>query len=204
MPLVKRPSGSAAPPHAVSADPFRQLADPDPDARWSAARALATEPEAAGALGRALEREADARVREAITTTLMRIGSEAAAGELIPRLRSDDAALRSLVVEALQGMPVVMSAHLPDLLADPDADVRLLAAEIARTMPAVEGTAFLADALAGEQHPNVAAGIVEVLAEIGTPEAADALRIARRRFAAEPFLPFAVDVALERLGQVEP
>jgi HEAT repeat protein len=142
-------------------------------------------------------------VREAITTSLMRAGSEEAVCALIEHVRSDDAALRTLVVEALQGMAAAAS-HLPDLMADADPDVRILAAEIARSMPADEATGLLADALAGEQHPNVAASIVEVLVEVGTSDAIDALRMARRRFAAEPFLPFAVDIALERLARSEP
>ncbi|MDB5557823.1 MAG: heat repeat-containing lyase [Enterovirga sp.] len=204
MPLVKRPGPPAAPPPAPAGDPFGQLRDADPDTRRTAARALATEPGGPPALGQALAREQDPRVRDAITTSLMRAGSDEAVLQLLPHLRSDDASLRTLVIEALQGMPAAVSAHLPDLLADADPDVRLLAAEIARTAPSEAATALLADALAGEQHPNVAGAMVEVLAEIGTADAIDALHIAQRRFAAEPFLTFAVEVALERLNRARP
>jgi HEAT repeat protein len=205
MPLVRRPtiSGATSSPEASEGDPLIRLSHADPEIRWSAARALAELPEGLDALARALPGEADPRVREAITTGLMRVGSEEAVSALLTHLRSDNAAIRTLVVEALQGMRAAAS-HLPDLMADPDPDVRILAAEIARNMPPEEATGLLADALAGEQHPNVAASIVEVLIEVGTSDAVDALRMARRRFAAEPFLPFAVDIALERLARSEP
>lgn len=206
MPLVRRPtiSGASSTPIAPEGDLAAALAHADPEIRRSAARALADMPGGLDALAGALGGELDPRVREAITMGLLRIGSDAAVAALIRQLRSDDAALRSLVVETLQEMPVAAAPHLPDLLADPDPDVRILAAEIARSMPAEDAASLLADALAGEQHPNVAAGIVEVLIEIGTSDAVDALRIARRRFADEPFLPFAVDIALERLARSGP
>lgn len=206
MPLVRRPtiSGTSSSPEAPEGDPATLVSHADPEIRRSAARALADRSGGVDALARALSVEPDPRVREAIATGLMRIGSGAAVAALIVHLRSDDAALRTLVVEALQALPGAAAPHLPDLLADPDPDVRILAAEIARSMPAEEAASVLADALAGEQHPNVAAGIVEVLIEVGTSDAVDALRIARRRFATEPFLPFAVDIALERLARSEP
>ena len=206
MPLVRRPASPGATPRAgaPSGDPIAQLSHADPDARRAAARALGSEPGAVDALARALAGEADSRVREAITTSLTRIGSEDAVGVLVRHLRSEDAAIRTLVVEALQGMPAVIAPRLPDLLADADPDVRILAAEIARGLPAEDATGLLADALAGEQHPNVAGSIIEVLAEVGTADAIDALRMARRRFAAEPFVPFAVDIALERLARAAP
>ena len=200
MPLVRRPSGAAEPKATEPADAGAALSNPDPEVRWSAARSLGTDPAAIGVLGRALVGETDPLVREALATALKRIGGDAAS-VLIPHLRSEDAALRTLVIEALQSMPEAVLPSMPDLLADPDPDVRLLSAELARGMPLEEGSTLIADALAGEQHPNVAAAMIEVLAEIGTADAVDALQIARRRFANEPFLPFAVDIALKRLAR---
>ena len=40
---------------------------------------------------------------------------------------------------------------------------------------------------------------IEVMAETGQPEHIDALRETRRRFADDPFIGFAADVAIERI-----
>ena len=46
---------------------------------------------------------------------------------------------------------------------------------------------------------NVVAAAIEVMAETGQPEHIDALRETRRRFADDPFIGFAADVAIERI-----
>jgi hypothetical protein len=50
-----------------------------------------------------------------------------------------------------------------------------------------------------EQHPNVCAAAIEVLAEVGTRDALPVLERCAVRFAATPFLPFAVSVAIARI-----
>ena len=82
----------------------------------------------------ALERESDPAVLEAIFSALEVIPE--AALPLTSLLRSDDAALRNDAVEALQAMPDAVRPLLPGLLADPDADVRILSVEVARCLPA--------------------------------------------------------------------
>jgi HEAT repeat protein len=151
-------------------------------------------------LGLALSAEKDLRFREAILAKLLAIADASAAAALARHIRSEDAGLRSACIETLQAMPIAASSVLPDLLSDPDADVRLLATEIVRTQPAEAANALLAALLDAETHPNVCGAAVEVLADVGTADAVPALRTARTRFATEAFLPLAIDTVLARLG----
>ena len=83
------------------------------------------------------------RVREAIMTALMRIGDEASVRALLPYLRSEDAGQRAAAIEALQALPDAIAPFMTALLADGDSDVRILATELARNMPAAHATALL-------------------------------------------------------------
>ena len=78
MPLVKssKPGPATTVENPSSAKThIADLASKDANIRWTAARALAAHPEAVSALAAALTAEESARVREAIMTALMRIGS---------------------------------------------------------------------------------------------------------------------------------
>ena len=70
--------------------------------RWTAARAAAELPDSAAALAAALPQETDSRVREAIFTSLSRIGTRDSVAAMLPMLRSDDAALRTGALDALR------------------------------------------------------------------------------------------------------
>jgi len=199
MPLVKR--GGERPDPAVAAplaglDPREALRSADPALRRAAARALGEGGDPAP-LAEALASEPDLRVREALLTALIGLG---AAPELVPFLRSEEAGLRALAVEAMQAMPEQAAPLLPALLQDPDPDVRILAAEALRAQPRDLASGLLSRALGQESHPNVCAAVVEVLAELGTPDAVPALQSAALRFRDDPFLPFAIPVALARIG----
>jgi HEAT repeat protein len=202
MPLVKR--GNAAPvvgdkQGGDRASHIASLLSADAESRWSAARALAGSADAVPALAGALAEEVVPRVREAMMTALMRIGDEASVKELLPYLRSEDAGLRAAAIEALQSLPEVISPFMTSLLADRDSDVRLLATELTRNMPAPEATKLLSDLIEHEHQPNVCAAAVDVLAELGTRDAVPALRSCAERFAGTPFLPFAISVAIARI-----
>lgn len=158
-------------------------------------------PKGADDLGLALERENDLRGREAILAALLAIADPSAAAALARHLRSEDAWLRNACIETLQAMPAAAASVLPGLLSDPDPDVRLLATEVVRTQPTEAANVSLAGLLDAETHPNVCAAAVEVLAEVGTADAAPALLNARTRFASEAFLPLAIDTVLARLGR---
>jgi hypothetical protein len=70
-------------------------------------------------------------------------------------------------------------------------------------MPAPEATRLLSGLIEREPHPNVCAAAIDVLAEVGTPDAIPALRSCATRFATTPFLPFAVSVAIARIAGAE-
>jgi HEAT repeat protein len=133
----------------------------------------------------------------------MRIGDAASVQVILPYLRSQDAGLRAAAIEALQALPDAVAPFMPPLLNDSDSDVRLLATELARNMKASEATHLLCGLIEREQHPNVCAAAIDVLTEVGTPEAIPTLENCAVRFAATPFLPFAISVAIARIAGTE-
>ena len=201
MPLVRCGKSPASDPQPA---PLRAALDsPDAESRWIAARALSGDVDAVPALAAALGREPVPRVREAIMTALMRVGNPASVEAMLPSLRSQDAGVRAAAIEALQAMPGAVAPFMAPLLSDGDSDVRLLATELTRNMDASEATRLLCDLIEHEQHPNVCAAAVDVLTEVGTPQALPALEKCAARFAATPFLPFAISVAIARISGAE-
>ncbi len=202
MPLVKRSSANpetGGGERQQTAPAISALSSPDAETRWHAARTLAGDAEAVPALAATLAQEQVPRVREAVMTALMRIGSEESVRVLLPYVRSQDAGLRVAAIEALQALPQAIAPFVAALFQDRDSDVRLLATELVRNMPAAQATASLCALIEHEPHPNVCAAAVEVLAEVGTPDAIPALKKCADRFAGTPFLPFAVSAAIARI-----
>jgi HEAT repeat protein len=199
MPLIRKPSTPPTAAAPTAGAPAAALRDGNADERWAAARALAT-PDGVAALRQALAAEADPRVREAILTSLARVGSPESARAVIPYIGSDEATVRTGALDALRAMPQAVAESLPGLLADPDPDVRLLACELVREVPGAAATRMLADLLDAEAESNVCAAAVEVLAEVGGPDSLPALARCAERFGHEPFLAFAIKVASERIG----
>jgi HEAT repeat protein len=206
MPFIKRnatsPSAGQKPDGGLEAH-FAALSSTDVEARWSAARALGSRAEAVPALSAALSVEQVPRVQEAIMTALMRIGDQASVFVLLPYLRSRDAGQRATAIEALQALPEKIMPFMTSLFGDSDTDVRILATELARNMPAKDATRVLCRLLENEQHPNVCAAAVDVLAEVGTRDAVPTLNACAERFSNTPFLPFAVSTAIARISDAE-
>ena len=203
MPLIRKPAGSPADARAQAApDPAAiaaQLRAGSEEERWAAARVAAQLPNGVELLSKALADEATPRVREAMFTGLARMATPAAAEAVLPFVRSDDAHVRTEALDALAAMKAVVWPYLPALLRDPDSDVRLLACELARSMPADEAARLFTSVLESEPQPNVCAAIVEVLAEVGGAEVLPVLERCRDRFRATPFLAFAIGTAAERI-----
>lgn len=177
-----------------------QLRDPDPQQRRWGARDLVEHPQAATVLAERLQQEADLGVREAIFTTLEKLAGPLTAAALLPLLRSEDAGLRNGAIEALAAMPEATAPQVDVLLADGDADVRLFAVNLLADLRHPQVPAWLEQVLREEQVPNVVAGAIEVLAEVGTSALLPALEGARRRFSEDPFIGFAADIARERMA----
>jgi len=200
VPLIKGKTGGAG---GGSDAQQGALDSPDADSRWTAARALTGQADAVPALAAALSREPVSRVREAMMTALIRIGNAASIEVILPYLRSQDASVRAAAIEALQALPDAIAPFMTPLLNDGDSDVRLLATELARNMEAAEATRLLCELIEREHHPNVCAAAIDVLTEVGTPEALPTLERCAARFASTPFLPFAVSVAMSRISGQE-
>lgn len=199
MPLIRKtPEPSPDPPEA--GDILTALTSGTSEERWTAARGAAEVPGGIEALGRALATEEDARVREAIFTSLARLGTSECVERVLPHLRSEDASVRTGALDCLRAMPQAAQSKLPQLLEDRDPDVRLLACDLARAIPEPEVVRLLCRLLDCELDTNVSAAAVEVLAEIGGPEALASLARCADRFPDDPFLGFAVRVAVGRIG----
>ena len=176
-----------------------QLAGNDVDERRRAARALSGDPAAASVLAARLECEPDSRVRDALFGSLVDIGGTQVAELVAPFIRSDDAGLRGGAVEALKRLENQAVSVLDGLMRDPDTDVRILAIEVTRAWPSELANSRLLRVLEHEPHVNVCAAAVDVATEVGTKDLLVALDGVRVRFASEPFLIFAVDIACERI-----
>lgn len=194
MPLIRKDKGVSPPPGTVD------LASAIADDRWRAAREMAGQADAAGKLAAALATETEPRVREAILTSLSGLPGPAGAEALAPFLRSDDAGVRTAVLDALRAMGPAVGGVLPALLRDQDADVRGLACDLARQIPVVEANALLSELLDDDLEANVCAAAIDVLAEIGDASSVQALTRCAARFADRPFLGFAVRIALDRVA----
>jgi HEAT repeat protein len=197
MPLIKNKLDNSVSEGIAAKAP--DLASASLDERFAAARACGDIPASVPALAQALAREKEPLVREAIFTALARIGSQASVEAVLPHLRSEDANIRTGALDALRAMPRTVEPLLPLLLSDPDADVRILACDLVRNMSGDEAPQRLHTLLETEGEPNVCASAVEVLAEIGDAKALPALTQCAARFPDDPFLGFAIEVAVERL-----
>lgn len=199
MPLIRKEPSAPG----VLRPALLSLESASPDERWAAAR-TARDSAAIPALGEALAREGDARVREAIFTSLAQIATPESARTLLPYLRVDDANTRTGAMDALRAMQDACRPYLPELLADPDPDVRLLACDLVRDAGGPDGPRWLCALIETEPEVNVCAAAVEALGEIADAAAAPSLTRCAERFPDDPFLVFAIRVVADRLRGVPP
>jgi len=180
----------------------RQLDEHDATARRWAARDLAVHANASAALLTRLQRENDVSVREVILTSLMRIADPAAIGGLVACLRSEDANLRNEAIEAMKSLPVEVAPIMRGLLVDQDPDVRIFAVNILESLRHPDVEAWLVEVIEREPTVNVCGTALDLLAEVGTSASHDALERLKTRFASEPYIQFAADLALKRTASM--
>lgn len=178
---------------------IQELDSPDTGARRWAARDLAAHPTAGAALLGRLQREGDVSVREVILTTLMHIADPAAIAGLVVCLRSEDANLRNETIEAMKTLPVEVAPIMRGLLKDQDPDVRIFAINILESLRHPDVEAWLIDVIEQEPMVNVCGTALDLLSEVGSKAAHDALERLKTRFAAEPYIQFAAALALKRI-----
>ena len=179
----------------------RELENPDTKARRWAARDLADCPGASAALVSRLQREDDASVREIIFSTLTALGDATAVAGLVQCLRSDDAALRNEAIEGMKQLPDEVAPIMRGLLADTDPDVRIFAVNVLESLRHQSVEAWLLEVIERDPHVNVCATAVDLLGEVGSEAAREPLRHLKARFADEPYIQFAADLAVKRLAQ---
>lgn len=176
-----------------------QLADSNPAVRRWAARDLAAYPEASSALVACLAKETEASVREAILLSLTEIGDDVAVAGLVDCLRSEDAHLRNEAIEALKQLPEAVAPLMAGLLADPDPDVRIFAVNVLESLRHPDVEKWLIDVITKDGHVNVCATAADLLGEVGSEAAVAPLEALKARFANEPYIVFAAEVAIKRI-----
>jgi HEAT repeat protein len=213
MPLIRKDAIATGQSGAAPIDTRRAidlLRSGTADERRSAARAISDLVHAGAsgdarisdgtkALGEAIKTEMDLRVREAIFTSLVRVGGGESVDVVVSCLRTDDAQLRTGALDAMRAMMGAVRPVLPDLLADLDTDIRILTCDLVRELPAADATRLLCEVLARETNANVCAAAVDVLADIGEAGALPFLQACSGRFADVTFLTFAISFAMERI-----
>lgn len=170
------------------------------DRRW-AARDLVDCPGVSGDLVRHLQTETEGSVREVILTTLVRIGDAQSVAGLVDCMRSEDASLRNEAIEALKQLPTEVAPIMRQLLNDADSDMRIFAVNVLESLrhPLVE--AWLAEVIERDPHVNVCATAVDLLGEVGSRDVLEALLRLKDRFAREPYIQFAANLAIKRINE---
>ena len=176
-----------------------QLGDADPAVRRWAARDLVAHPQVASRLCARLSDEKDDSVRAVLFSSCARLGGADVVDGLLPLLRCEDAGLRNGAIEVLAGLPEAVAPRIQALLHDADADVRIFTLNLLGNLAHPRVPQWLSQVLHSEAEPNVIGAALEVLAEVGNTDLVEPLRQVRQRFASDPFIAFAVDMALARI-----
>ena len=178
-----------------------ELNDSDPVARRWAARDLSSHPDAAPALITLLSSEPDSTVRDAILMSLTEIGDAIAVQGLVNCLRSEDVALRNEAIEAMKHLPDAVAPIMASLLADPEPDVRIFAVNVLESLRHPDVEKWLIEVISEDTHINACATAVDLLSEVGSDAAVAPLESLKLRFAGEPYIEFAADLALRRIRE---
>lgn len=178
-----------------------ELNHDDPQVRRWAVRDLSTYAEANSVLATRLKIENNGSVRTAILDTLAKFADDISMAALVDCLRSNDAALRNEAIDVLKSEPEHVAQIIDSLLNDEDSDVRIFAVNILESLRHQNVEKWLINVIENDEHLNVCAAAVDLLSEVGTENALNALENLKARFADEPYICFSVDLALQRIRQ---
>jgi len=178
-----------------------QLSSKNPTERRWAARDLVQYKESSSYLIEQLMKEKDIATREIIVSSLITIGDEIAISGLIDCLKSDDAHLRNLAVEALKQVPEMIAPHIEDLLKSTVPDIRIFAINILEGLKHPNVVKWLNEVIEKDNNVNVCSTALDLLAEIGTVESIPAIKKLKERFKNEPYIQFVSDTVLRRIGE---
>lgn len=166
--------------------------------RW-AALDLANFPEASALLVKQYKQEQDAFVRDAILSSLTHLRDPMAITTLVECLRSEDVALRNEVIEIFKQLPDEIAPIMDSLLVDSDPDVRIFAVNILESLRHEKVETWLISVIERDAHINVCAAALDLLGEVGTRHAVQAIQQLKARFTNEPYIGFAADLALKSI-----
>ena len=176
------------------------LLDANEAVRLGAIQELIDDPANAPALLKHFANEKTARLRAAIMEGLRSRAAPGFVPGLIELLSSDRAANRAAAIETLHHFPDEVAAHIDTLLADPSPDLRIFTLAVLESLRHPNVEKWLITVLEQDCEVNVCATAIELLGRIGDHRAVPVLHAVKARFHDEPFICFAVDVAL---GQIE-
>jgi hypothetical protein len=159
-------------------------------------------PLSCGDMAARLNRELVPAVRDAILTALTYLSDQTAVAGLVECLRSRDAALRGEAVDAMTRLPKQIVPIMGGLLNDANPDVRIFAVNILESLQHSEVEAWLNKVIEQDPHINVCATAADLLVELGTAASRPALERLKARFPNEPYIHFAVDLALKRISMI--
>lgn len=177
----------------------QRLRDKESEVRRLAALELASHKGASPVLVACLMAEQSATVRDAIFTSLASMKDPGAIPGLCECLRSENVSLRNGAIDALKLMPEQAVEWIPQLLADPNPDVRILTISILESLKSPEVEGWLVAVLERDTHVNVCGSALDVLAEVASVRSRDAIQAVRERFPSEAYIQFAVALALKNL-----
>lgn len=155
--------------------------------------------EAAAALARALQREEDPLVREAVIGALLVCDTRAVIAEMATLLRSEDASSRSAAFEVLTyKCDDEVIEIFEQLLQDGDRDVRVMTVHALGRSRYGRSAELFRRVIREDSDVNVVAAAVEYLGEMGEPGDAALIQKALERFQ-HPYFQWTARRALERL-----
>lgn len=184
---------------------LKKLEDEQLDERLSAVELLgeAGTPEAAKMLIKVLRDDPERAVKEAAVLALSSFNDPFVVEELIPFLKDEDPFFRNTAAEIIQYIGDPAKEIIVGLLKDPDPDVRMFAIRILGEGNFSSSSVMLRKVVLEDPDINVVGCAIEYLGEVGcSHEDVEAVMSALQKFK-DPYIEFAVETALYKLGGEE-